>query len=164
MKQEYSLNPTSRSRRPRKPIEIAMTPMIDIIFLLLVFFLATSSFQMVEKLMPSGTSKIESDESQQQAAGADSSELQEPTDDALEQIIVKLQNNGSDTVAVLNDVALPNLAALASRLESIAQVQANVPIIIDPSEEIPVGDVVKAYDWARQAGLDRVFLATRAPK
>ena len=44
MKHDYSVATTSHSRRPRRPIEIMMTPMIDVIFLLLVFFLVTTRF------------------------------------------------------------------------------------------------------------------------
>ena len=45
-------------RLQRRAVSLNMTPMIDVIFLLLVFFLATSSFQVVEKLLPSSVSKV----------------------------------------------------------------------------------------------------------
>lgn len=160
MKQDYSLQPLSRSGRARRPIEIAMTPMIDVIFLLLVFFLATSSFELVEKLMPSNTSKIAEQQSQSGVAAEDQ---QDPSDDALEQIIVKLQAQGNQTGVELNGAILPNFDTLEVRLQTIGRIRADVPVIIDPEPEIEAAEVVRAYDWARQAGLDRVYLATRAP-
>jgi biopolymer transport protein ExbD len=39
------------NRRP----DVMMTPMIDVVFLLLVFFLATASFDRLEQILPSGT-------------------------------------------------------------------------------------------------------------
>ena len=47
-------------RRPRETvqsgptdIDAAMTPMIDVVFLLLVFFVWTASFQIIEQALPS---------------------------------------------------------------------------------------------------------------
>lgn len=154
MRRDFSLTPLSRAGRGRRPIEIAMTPMIDVIFLLLVFFLATSSFQIVEKLLPSGVSESN------QPAGNEVAP-QEPTDDALEQVIVKLELQGEETFVRLNGILLADFQNLKQRLESIAVAGADVPVIIDPQQSIVASDVIRAYDWARAAGLSRVYLATR---
>ena len=37
----------------REGLDVKMTPMIDVVFLLLIFFVATASFQMVEHVLPS---------------------------------------------------------------------------------------------------------------
>ena len=155
MKHDFSLTPTSRSRRPRRPIEIAMTPLIDVIFLLLVFFLATSSFQIIEQILPGAVSKS------QPAAGSLDAPL-DPTDDALEQVIVKLENQGGKTVASMNGVGLPSFEELRSRLEGVHLSGADAPVVIDPADDIRASDVVRAYDWARAAGLTRVYFATRS--
>ena len=39
-------------QRTRGDLEISMTPMIDVVFLLLVFFVWTASFQVVENMLP----------------------------------------------------------------------------------------------------------------
>ncbi|MCR9297216.1 MAG: biopolymer transporter ExbD [bacterium] len=154
MKRDFSLNPTSRVRRSRRNIEIAMTPMIDIIFLLLVFFLATASFQVVEKLLPSGVS-----ETTQPTGSLDA--VVDPSDDALEQVIVKLILQENSTSVQLNGIALPTFDDLRARLQGIALAGADVPVIIDPEESVIASSVIQAYDWAREAGLTRVYLATR---
>ena len=135
-----------------------MTPMIDVIFLLLVFFLATSSFQSIEHLMPSGVSHLST------PTGNAAVPPPETTQDALEQVIVKLERTDAGTVAKLNGVELPGLDALRTRLSAMSRIRPNVPVIIDPAANIPASDVVAAYDWARQAGLARVYLATRPQK
>ena len=43
--------------RDQGALEIKMTPMIDVVFLLLVFFVWTASFHAVEYLLPSSLSQ-----------------------------------------------------------------------------------------------------------
>lgn len=155
MKRDYSLSPTSRSGRPRRPIEIAMTPMIDVIFLLLVFFLATSSFQLIEKMLPSGVSNTA------EASGNSQDPPPEPTDDALDQLVVKLQMQGDVAMASMNGVALPHWSQLKERLAALSSVRSDVPVVIDPDGNVRAASVIAAYDWARQAGLTRVYMAIR---
>ena len=50
-----------RRRSPfarRDSLEIKMTPMIDVVFLLLIFFVWTASFQVVEYVLPSELSTL----------------------------------------------------------------------------------------------------------
>ena len=158
MKTEYSLSTTGRGKRARRPLEIMMTPMIDVIFLLLVFFLATSSFQVVEELLPGGVSELKS------STGAAATPPEEISQDSLEQVVVKLQATGEATVVNFNGVELAAFGELQSRFAAVGQVRATVPVIIDPMPSIEAREVIRAYDWARQAGLTRVYLATRAPQ
>lgn len=158
MRQDYSLTPLARGGRVRRPIEIAMTPMIDVIFLLLVFFLATSSFQIVEKLLPSGVSETA------EISGSSDEPPPEPTDDALDQVVVKLYQQVGQPVAQMNGSPLADFTELESRLRAISLARADVPVVIDPEGDVLAADVVRAYDWARQVGLARVFLATRKPQ
>ncbi len=155
MKRDFSLSPVGRSGRPRKPIELMMTPMIDVIFLLLVFFLTTSSFQIIEQLLPSAVSQSST------PSGNSPKPLQEPTQDALDQIVVKLRMQQSAVSATVNGIALDNLTDLRDRLQAISQLRADVPVVIDPEGEVLAQTVVLAYDWARQAGLTRVYMAIR---
>ncbi len=152
MRTNYSLD-----KGRRKEVEISMTPMIDVIFLLLVFFITTSSFQVVEKLLPSGVSELKA------AGGGNSDPPPEVTQAMLEQIVIKLSISGDDVGATLNGQQLASLEELFQRLQAIGQVSPNAPVIIDPEAKVPAGVVVKAYDRARAAGLTSVFMATRKP-
>ncbi|MEA1952290.1 MAG: biopolymer transporter ExbD, partial [Planctomycetota bacterium] len=42
----------SYHREGRERLDVKMTPMIDVIFLLLIFFVCTASFQMLEEVLP----------------------------------------------------------------------------------------------------------------
>lgn len=154
MKTSYSLD-SGRIRRPQTKIEFSMTPMIDVIFLLLVFFLATSSFQVIEKLLPSTVSQWNS------ASGPENVPPPEQVQEMLDQVVVKLRSNGQLIEVELNGSPLSNFAELRGRLRSIAELQPGLPVIVDPEPSIPAGQVIKAYDWARSVGLSRVYLATR---
>ncbi|HBE71882.1 MAG TPA: hypothetical protein DDW52_27385 [Planctomycetaceae bacterium] len=160
MRSDYSLGTASKATgkrgRSRRPIEIAMTPMIDVIFLLLVFFLATSSFQAIEYLLPSGVSKPA-----EPPTGAASPTQLEPNQDAIDQVVIKLAMEGETCKANLNGSEL-SFEALEDRLIRIANVKLTVPIVVDPAAKVPVQYAVKAYDYARAAGFARVFFATRA--
>jgi len=153
MRRDFSLSPAGRSGRPRKPIELMMTPMIDVIFLLLVFFVTTSSFQVVEQLLPSSLSES------QTPTGNAAEPPPVPTQDALDQIVIKLKIINQLAVANLNGSDLADFEQLPVRLKAISAVRADVPVIIDPDGQVPAKDVVRAYDWARQSGLSRVHLA-----
>lgn len=155
MKRDFSLSNVGRSGRPRRPIEIAMTPMIDVIFLLLVFFLATSSFQLVEQFLPSGVSKLET------PAGNAPTEPVEPTDDLVEQVIVKLKMVSGELVVDVNGAELQDASELQQRLRAISLIRADVPVVIDPAAAVTMDLVVMVYDGARRTGLTRVYLATR---
>lgn len=155
MKTSYSLD-AGRIQRSQRNIEFSMTPMIDVIFLLLVFFIATSSFRVVEKLLPSNLSQTNS------TSGQEDSLPPEEIQDLLEQVVVRMKKSGDGVVVELNGSALSSFDELRGRLRSIAQLQPGLPVIVDPEPSIPAGQVVKAYDWARSAGLSRVYLATSA--
>jgi biopolymer transport protein ExbD len=150
LKSNYSLD-----GKARKPVDISMTPMIDVIFLLLVFFIATSSFQVIEKILPSGVSEM------RQTSGDTDQPPPEVTSESLEQIVIKLSNAPDAVLVTLNGQPLARFEDLRARLQAIAQVKANVPVIIDPDPKIVAKHVVLAYDWARANGMTSVFLATR---
>ncbi len=154
MKTSYSLD-TGRFRRSQPTMEVSMTPMIDVIFLLLVFFLATSSFRIVEKLMPSSISETR--------PGSGQDELPPPEEvvELLDQVIVKIQQRDGGIFIVFNGQTLDRMEDLRERLTAISRLQSGLPIIIDPEPSIPASQVVRAYDWARSAGLTRVYLSTR---
>ncbi len=158
MKQDYSLSPTSRSGRPRRPVEIAMTPVIDVDFLLLVFFLTTSSFQKIENILPTGLSTSPSEK----PAGSVESQA-DPSDDAVEQVIIKISGSGLNRKLSINDAPV-DFAQLPVRLDAISSINSDVPIIIDPSKEVTAKDAIAVYDAARRSAFARVFFAIRQPK
>jgi biopolymer transport protein ExbD len=140
------------SRRP----DVMMTPMIDVVFLLLVFFLATASFDRVEQILPSGA--VES--AQQPAAGGTASPT-EPQASDVDEIVVRLSMTpGSALEISLNDQKLSTVDELLSRLAALIKIRQDVPVIIDPVHELPTEQVIEIYDQIRSVGFTSLYLTT----
>ncbi|MDP7205670.1 MAG: biopolymer transporter ExbD [Pirellulaceae bacterium] len=139
-------------RRPspfarRESLEIKMTPMIDVVFLLLVFFVWTASFQVVEYLLPSELSTLPGN----QAA------LEEPPPEAdFEDVVIRIHWAGDQPGWTVNEQQADSLAQLQQRLQAIAQVKQDAPVILHPDEEVPLGDVINVFDLSRLVGFEKI--------
>ena len=139
-------------RRPspfarRESLEIKMTPMIDVVFLLPVFFVWTASFQVVEYLLPSELSTLLGN----QAA------LEEPPPEAdFEDVVIRIHWTGDQPGWTVNDQQADSLAQLQQRLQAIAQVKQDAPVILHPDEEVPLGDVINVFDLSRLVGFEKI--------
>lgn len=140
------------SRRP----DVMMTPMIDVVFLLLVFFLATASFDRVEQILPSGA--VES--AQQPAAGGTATPT-EPKETDVDEIVVRLAMNGTSMEILLNDQSLATTEELLARLSALIKIRQDVPVIIDPVPELPTERVIEIYDQIRGVGFTSLYLTTQ---
>lgn len=144
-----------RSRR-RSDLDIKMTPMIDVVFLLLIYFLWTASFQIAEFDLPANRVEM---------LGAEAVDLAEPPppEADFEDIIVRVRGSAAQLSWTINDAPLFGLAEVRERLETIAQINAAATVILHPDTTVPLGDVIDVYDAARAAGFDSVnFAATPA--
>jgi biopolymer transport protein ExbD len=142
--------PANRSSRV---IDLQMTPMIDVVFLLLVFFLWTSSFQRPEHdlssaiaLPPLGTTSI-------------SSEHLPPV--IYDEIVIRLLRVSDRSTAEIrfNDQRLADPAVLADRLGEIAGLGTQPAVIVYPDAEVSMGEAIAVYDAIRAAGIDEVMFA-----
>lgn len=145
----------STTARRRQGIELSMTPMIDIVFLLLVFFLWTSSFQEPEFDLPGSLA------SQPQAGSVQRGD-EPPPPEMFDEIVVRVTGPDlSSPNLTLNGQPLSGLGELSSQLTVIAEMGAQPPVIIDPDDETPVGAAIRVYDVARAVGLQRVLFAAK---
>lgn len=141
------------SRRP----DVMMTPMIDVVFLLLVFFLATASFDRVEQILPSGA--VES--AQQPAAGGTATPA-EPKASEVDEIVVRLGISTNASIEVfLNDQKMNNSEELVARLAALIKIRQDVPVIIDPDPQLPTNRVIEIYDQIRSVGFTSLYLTTQ---
>lgn len=135
-------------------IELKMTPMIDVVFLLLIFFVWTSSFELPEFDLPSAIAEPPS-------GGMELSSPPTPAE-AFDEIVIRLSMREARSVIELNGQPMADPSMLRGRLEQILALGVQPPVIIDPSNEITMNFAVKVYDVARLAGADRVLFAARA--
>ena len=130
--------------------EAMMTPMIDVVFLLLIFFLCTASFQIAEQLLPSSLLLSE--------AGASDVEIP-PEQLDLERVVVKILWLDGQPQWIVNDEKRATLAEVRKVLAAVAQIDPGLPVVIDPAEEVELGAVIDAYDTSRLAGFTKIQFA-----
>ena len=115
-----------------------MTPMIDVVFLLLIFFICASARQSREALLaanlPSGS--IE--------AAVAAAPVQ------IDQAFVKLKHRDHGTVAEMNGTDYATVELLETQLKALADVGPEVPVILDIEGPVPFGDVIRVYDLCQR--------------
>ena len=138
------------TRQNRRPLKVEMTPMIDVVFLLLIFFLWTSSFQVAEQLLPSGVAE-------ETVAGGNTTEATEQVD--FENIIVRISWDNAAPVWSINEREVGDWSEVTRTLAAVAKVKSEVPVVVDPDAEVPLGHVIDIYDLSRRLGCDQVRFA-----
>ena len=142
--------PSSTSSRGDGFDSATMTPMIDVVFLLLIFFVWTASIAAVEYLLPSNLSP---------APGSATTTSEPPPPPDLEPVVVKVVWLGDRPGWIVNNQAVRELAKVEETLRTVAEIKIDLPVIIDPAANVPLGDVIDVYDLARLAGFEKIQFA-----
>ncbi len=136
-----------RSRASRREATVELTPLIDVVFLLLIFFMVSTSFV------------------QNQALNVDLPQANgdaQPSQDLYINVIV--QEDGRYEIDG-NLVADESLAGLVNTLRSIVEKNAaqnnSLPVIISADALATHQSVVRIMDACAQAGLSQISLATQ---
>ena len=141
-----------RDRRPA--VELQLTPMIDCVFLLMVYFIWSSSFAIVEMSLPSELS------AQQTGGGPANPDVPPPPEADFERIVVRITTAGGGPAWQVNDAPVASLADLRAALGVIARVKRDAPVVLDPNPNVPLGDVIDVFDLSRLVGLEKIQFAT----
>jgi len=130
--------------KPEEDVDINLTPLIDVVFLLLIFFMVSTTFDTTSQL------KIKLPEANQVK-----------TQDPPQKLNLMIDANGS---FFLNSRELSNnkSATLRAALER-AMDGTRMPIVIQSDAESPVQSLVTAMDVVGQLGLKQVSIATTRP-
>ncbi len=127
-----------------------MAPMIDVIFLLLIFFVCTASFQPPEEILPTRLSMPGAVES---AVEIDPELLD------LDEIVVKVLWREGQAHWQINGRDYDSLDAVGEVLTAAARLQSDLPVILDIEPTVPMEDVIDLYDICRAIGLEQVRFA-----
>lgn len=131
--------------RPRKPLTINIVSMIDILSILLIFFIVTTTFK---KEQPRVEIKLPESET-----ASESSQSLEP------EIIFITRDN---RIFIGNDEV--GLEQLAPRLKQTRNQNPSKVFTLEADEGIQLGFFVKVMDAAKDAGLKDLSLNTRKPE
>ena len=143
-----------RNQNQPEKIEPQMAPMIDVVFLLLIFFVCASTDQVRESLLPTELSggAIEA---------SDSIPGPRPLGEAWVRVLSP--NNTGDGLRIEVEGRLfsgPDRHRLLSTfLKTLAQTAPELPVILDIDPEVPLGEALAAYDAARAADFEAIHFA-----
>jgi len=135
----------------RSELDVPMTPMIDVVFQLLIFFICTASFQMAENLLPTILAST---------SGASAAALQD-IEPSLEQIVVRGVRVDGRTEWIVNERRCTSTSAVGEVLRAIAEIDATLPVILDVAPEVPIGEMIDVYDASRIVGLHKIQFAAQ---
>jgi len=135
-----------------RELSVSMTPMIDVVFLLLIFFLCTASFQIVESMLPSPVA----------AAGSSPVELPpELLEMSLERVLIHVASHQGVTQLTINGQASESLDHLSGLLTALAEIDSSIPVVLDIDGEALLGLAIDVYDRTRLAGFDQIQFAAK---
>jgi biopolymer transport protein ExbD len=144
--------PNSSRRRQDRGDE-AMTPMIDVVFLLLIFFICAAAGQIKEAVLPTEMS----------STGSVASEQAADRDPWIVEVWLKLTSDADGETSVdMNGSAYSPVAAIAAPLRTLADLSPENPVILQIDPNVPMRDVIAVYDLCESAGFDSVNFAARA--
>lgn len=130
-----------RRIRPEEDAQIDMTPMLDVVFIMLIFFIVTTSFVResgVEVNRPKAASA-----SEQKNAG----------------VFIAVKENGE----IYLDRKQLDVQKVHSVLERIIAERGEVGLVIQADEQARHGVVVKVMDAAKSAGIKQISVAAEQP-
>jgi biopolymer transport protein ExbD len=142
-------------RQQRRDLDVKMTPMIDVVFLLLVFFIWTASFRISEQLLPSHISASS-------AAPSAASDVPAPEEDFDDVVIRVFWSDGGPRWEV-NGTPVAALDQVRRSLAALAAIKTDAPVIIHPDPDVPLGHVIDLYDITRLEGFEKVQFAASEP-
>ncbi len=143
--------PYHRDERGR--LDVKMTPMIDVIFLLLIFFVCTASFRAAEEVLPTNLSL------------PGTLPAVEPIDRELEdldEIVVAILWRDGGVGWQINERDLNSLDEVRAVLQATAAVKIDLPVILDADDPVPIAAAIDVWDVCRQIGLEKVQFAASA--
>jgi len=126
----------------REEIDLNLTPLIDVVFLLLIFFMVSTTFEKTAKL------KVDLPEASAQA-------VQQPD----KKIVIGIDVKGR---YYINDRQLVNtqIKTLKLALMKVSGDNKEMPIVLRADAKTPHQSVVRAMDAASQLGLTRLSIST----
>ncbi|MBT8130115.1 MAG: biopolymer transporter ExbD [Gammaproteobacteria bacterium] len=131
-----------RPERNDERVDVNLTPLIDVVFLLLIFFMVSTTFDRHAKL------KVELPE-------ASAKQVQQQQ----QSIVLSIDAKGN---YFINDRQLVNtrLETLKIALQKTLADEKDVPLVLRADAKTPHQAVVRAMDAASQVGLTRLSIAT----
>ncbi|MEZ6127999.1 MAG: biopolymer transporter ExbD [Planctomycetaceae bacterium] len=130
----------------------SMTPMIDVVFLLLIFFVVASIGQKPDALLPATM-----------ATGATETEVDifepEPDQPPVQEVRIHLQQTAQMQLGIeLNERAV-TAAELRTRLKTLSDLDPRSRIILDVEDEVLVQQFITIYEYCQTLAFESISFA-----
>ena len=126
-----------------------MTPLIDVVFQLLIFFVCASVGQLRESLLPT-----------ELAAGALASDTLIEREKPLGEVWLRLRRGeAGQTIVEINDRVIDDRTGLKELLTSLAHEAPEIPVILDIAPDVPMSDLIDVYDTCRAVRFQSIHFA-----
>ena len=132
-------------RQTQEEVLVNLTPLIDVVFLLLIFFMVSTTFTQETRLA------IDLPEA--------SGEVQEQVQKQVEIVISK----EGDFAVNGNSLVNSRLETLKTALGKVSDGDSSLPLVITADAKTPYQSVVTAMDAAGQLGFANLSMTTRKP-
>lgn len=133
-----------QTREPEKA-DFPLAPMVDVVFLLLIFFIATMQYTQSERELNVSVPVAEEGADARQTVG---------------EIIVNVRESGE----VVVDKSVMNKAQLFEKLKRIAAVHKNQAIRIRGDGKVEYQKIVEVIDVCQKAGIPNISFATQVQR
>lgn len=148
--------PSQRQRRGSLDND-SMTPMIDVVFLLLIFFVVASIGQTPDALLPAAM-----------VPGVTETEMQLPPPDTdqlpVTEIQIRLSQSVSQQLVIeLNEREVTG-AELRGRLKLLSDQDPRSRIILDVRDEVLVQQFITVYEFCQTLAFESISFAVHAPE
>ncbi len=137
-------------RRPKTDFEeLDLTPMVDVTFLLLIFFMITASFSLQKSM------EIPAPDPDKEGLSQTPQTLDDLEDTS---IIVEID---ARNIVIVEDEPLRDIRDLVPRLEDLIRNEQKNEIVVTPDSAALHETVVTVLDAANEAGMQRIRLASK---
>ena len=141
------------SRSSQEEVTINLTPLIDIVFLLLIFFMVSTTFSKESQLRIRLPDASPDAEIEQQSS----------------RLVVAITKSGDYSIRGPNESTGHHLlsrerSVLAEAMAKVAQGSDDLVVVIRADRKTPHEAVVRVMDVARKLGLVRITFSTQKPR
>ena len=133
-------------RQQLEAVDVNLTPLIDVVFLLLIFFMVSTTFTKETHL------SIDLPEA-----------IGEASADVPRQIEILIDQAGQYRINS-RELAADNVRALMAAIRQISEGDTRIPMVITADAQTPHQAVVRAMDAAGQMGFVHLSVTTIAPR